>query len=232
MDVIPITVTRGDQSQPKIGNHNIRPGPQHSMAQEKLCLAVLIRNDKWSHSSVYKILTTFTNTELDLPHVRRNIKANYANLHRTDHDDRSQSVPSFRSMDFTSTNPKYAFKSPCFMHLDGLLLVSKHTERLSAGYLTSQRDLDTLDEVLEEEFFRNVPNRRPSTRDEDSVGSTITASTAPMRRQTPGTLPSSPMLPPPQSEELHQSAPQVEDTSTYQVIFPVFPTEHLLTTVA
>jgi hypothetical protein len=212
LDVIPISVTRGDRSDPNEDNKNIRPGPQHSVTQEKLCLAVLIRNENWSHSFVYKILTTFSKSEINTRQMRRNIEMNYANIHRTGHDDPSQSVASFTSMNFNSTHPKYKFKSPCFMHLDGQVLVPKGTKRLHVGHLTSQRDLDILDDVLEEEFFRNPPNRRPSTRYLGPVSSTIPTSTAPLRRQTPDALPSSPMLPPPQSRELPQQAPQAEDT--------------------
>jgi hypothetical protein len=231
--VVPITVTRGDPSDPPRGNHNIRPAPQHSLTQEKLCLAVLIKNDPQSHSSVYQILTTFSHSDIDNnDQLRRNIKANYVNIHRTGYDDHMQSWLSFRSINFTSTNSNYEFDSPCFMDMEGQMVVSKRTEFLKVGHLTGPRDFEILDEVLQEAFFRTAPNLRPSTRDQGTVSSTSANSSAPLMREAPNAPPTSPTLPPPQSRELHQQASQAEDTVASQVISLVFHIEHLLTTFA
>jgi hypothetical protein len=154
------------------------------------------------------------------------------NIHRTVYDDHMQSWPSFRSINFTSTNSNYEFDSPCFMHMEGQMVVSERTEVLKVGHLTGPRDFEILDEVLQEAFFRTAPNLRPSTRDQGTVSSTSANPSAPLMREAPNAPPTSPTLPPPQSRELHQQASQAEDTVASQVISLVFHIEHLLTTFA
>jgi len=210
VDVVIHTGVLGDQSRPPKGNKNIRPGPRHTNIIEKLSPAVLISNRKGHHSMIYRILTTFTNTELDTREKRQAVQDNYANFHRTGYDDRTKLMRCFRSLDFTSAQKTYAFMTPCYMPTEGLVLIPKSSKRLHLGHLTESRNFEALDEVLEEEFRRNTPNGVRRRVPADSTNPNVSASP---RHQTQNTLPSSPKFSPQSKEVVGPRMPVKADTA-------------------
>jgi hypothetical protein len=200
VDVIVTTSVRGDRSKAKRGNKNIRPGPHDTDIIEKMCPAVLV-NAEGTDSLFYKVLTTFTNRDLDTKEMRQNIKDNHVTIHQTGHDDPTKARPSFGSLEFTSNNETYLFKTPCFMPIVNLVSVPKHSRRLRLGRLTGMRDFKTLDDILEEECSRNISADRRSVRDHGPIDPTDPNSSAPTRYQPPSALPGSPTFPP-QSREV------------------------------